>query len=233
MTDYIDRCLDEGLKARDEYYEVIETTENGGTISVSDGDPEVCVHEAGHAVMGYLQGRRIKHDYAGPFHDAVWGDLAGQVGYEDGDHPYPKTGDEADEAQWMKESIMSTMAAGFAQCHFDGGNNPARYLSLSDESAIYGNWLLEYCNLIGAFENPPFDMPDAPSEEQEERWWEWTEEVTNEVEAKLWAEVKNMLLDYWHLVEGLAAVLYADPYLDGPEVYEVFDRIQARHAASK
>jgi hypothetical protein len=241
MSDYIDRCLDEGLKPIDEYYEVIETTEDGCTIAISECDPEVCVHEAGHAVVGYLQGRRLKHVYAAPFDEEVWNafhkeyftqHLAGQVAYEDDDHPYPLDGDDAAQAQWLKDEMLSMMGAGVAVCHFIGGGEPAKALSDTDQSAIYGNWLLEYCNLIGAFENPPFDMPDEPTEAQEEQWLEWIEAQEDAVEAGLWAEVEHILLTHWHLVEGLAAVLTANPYLDGPEVYEVFDRIKARRAAA-
>jgi len=242
MTDYIDRCLDEGLKARRENYEVIETTENGCTIAASGCDPEVCIHEAGHAVVGYLQGRRIKHVYAAPFDEEVWDafhkeyftqHLGGQVAYEDDDHPYPTDGDDAVQAQWLKDEMLSMMGAGVAVCRFNGGGEPANELSDTDQSAIYGNWLLDYCCYAETFADCPFDIPDEPTEAQEELWWEWTEEREHEAENALWAEVEQMIGENWYLVEGLAAVLFVNPFLDGPEVYEVFDRIQARHAASK
>jgi hypothetical protein len=43
--------------------------------------------------------------------------------------------------------------------------------------------------------------------------------------------VARIIDEHWHLVEGLAAVLMCQPWLTGPEVYEVFDRIRARRAA--
>lgn len=250
MKDYIDTALDAGLMSMEAYYELedaapkelLEETEHGAVYisePVNITSPDICIHEAGHAIIGYLQGRKVKHVYAGPFEDTQWDayhkeyytqDLAGQVAYEGDDILEPAGDDGTAVAARIKKRMLGMMGGGAAQALFEGGE-PARHLCPSDESAMYGNWLLEYCNLIGAFENPPFDMPDAPSEEQEERWWEWTEEITNEVETKLWAEVKDMLLNHWHLVEGLAAVLYADPYLDGPQVYEILDRIRARRAA--
>jgi hypothetical protein len=236
MSDYIDRCLDEGLPSISEYFDLIDAGDDDFA-----SDPEVCIHEAGHAVVGYLQGRRIKHIYTAPFDEEVWDafhkeyftqHLGGQVAYEDDDHPYPIDGDDAAQAQWLKDEMLSVMGAGVAVCRFNGGGEPAGALGDTGQSAIYGNWLLEYCNCAGTFAECPFDMPEEPTDAQEEQWWEWSQAQTDAVEASLWAEVEHLLLAHWHLVEGLAAVLVRNPYLDGPEVYEVFERIEARRAVS-
>ena len=237
MTDCIDHCLGEGLLSPSKYFDL---TEVGADDFVSD--PETCVHEAGHAVVGYLQGRRIKHVYAAPFDEIAWDafheeyftqHLDGQVAYEeDDDRPLPSDGDDAARARWLKDEMLSTMGAGVAVCHFKGGGEPAEELSYSDQSSIYGNRMLDYCCYVGAFADCPFEMPDEPTEAQEEQWWEWSEAQMDAVEATLWAEVEQMLLAHWHLVEDLAAALSANPYLDGPKVYEVFERIEARRAAA-
>jgi hypothetical protein len=237
MSDYIDRCLGEGLLSPCKYFDLTEV----GTDDF-ESDPETCFHEAGHAVVGYLQDRRIKHVYAAPFDEIAWDafheeyfiqQLGGQVAYEDDDdRPFPSDGDDAAKARWLKDEMLSTMGAGVAMCHFNGGGEPANNLSCTDQAAVYGNWLLEYCNLAGAFAECPFDMPEEPTEAQEEQWWEWTYAQMDRVEATLWAEVEQMLLTHWHLVEGLAAALAVNPFLDGTEVREIFERIEARRAAA-
>jgi hypothetical protein len=92
MTDCMDRCLGEGVLNPSKYFDL---TEVGSDHFASDS--KTCFHEAGHAVVGYLQGRRIKHVYAAPFDEIEWSavheqyftqDLAGQVAYEADDHPF-------------------------------------------------------------------------------------------------------------------------------------------------
>jgi P4 family phage/plasmid primase-like protien len=177
-----------------------------------------------------------------PFDEIAWDafhkeyfiqQLSGQVAYGDDDErPFPSEGDDAAMARWLKDEMLSTMGAGVAVCHFKGGGEPAEELSYTDQRWIYGDTLLDYCCYAGAFADRPFDMPDEPTEAQEEQWWEWTYERMDTVEATLWDEVEQMLLTNWHLVEGLAAALGANPFLDGTYVHELFERIEARRAAA-
>ena len=201
MNNRIDRCLGESLLSPSKYFDLTEVGLDYFSI-----DPETRFHEAGHAVVGYLQGRRIKHVYAAPFDEIAWDafhkeyftqHLEGQVAYEDDDdRPFPSDGDDAAKARWLKDEMLSTMGAGVAVCRFKGEGEPAEELSYTDQRWIYGDTLLDYCFYAGAFADRPFDMPDEPTESEEERWWEWTYERMDVVEAGLWAEVEQMMLSH-------------------------------------
>jgi hypothetical protein len=224
MNDYIDLCLNEGMKGPDEYYEVIETTETGWTVYVSDCDPETCVHEAGHAVADYVLGRPIESVRSLP--EDEFDDCSGKVTLSEEPEP-------TNDAEWLANywrRMVTHMAGGYAQ-HLYSGVEPTDGMGFGDREVVYGNLISMYMNIVG-YQQPPFEIPDEPGEPWDERTMEWFYEQDAALERKLWAEVERILKENWDLVESLAAVLTANPFLEGAEVYEVFERIEARRAAA-
>jgi hypothetical protein len=233
---FVERCLDEGLLSEDEYEDPI----NDGHYF---GYAPTCVHEAGHAVVAYVLGRPIESVSA-----EEWGDDGIEtadgailyIGFPGGLTRYadePELAGTEFAARLYRDAV--TAASGPLAHHMYTGEAIERIMDpanadpnhSSDWHLINNDWTCTYADIM--FAEPPFEMPQECSDDDFERFLEWQGELMAEVERKLWVDAKRILRANWDLVEGLAAVLIHNSYLDGPEVYEVFDRIQARRAASR
>jgi hypothetical protein len=239
MTDYIDRCLDEGLMPLSEYFDLIEAGDDDFA-----SEPEVCVHEAGHAVMAYVVGRPIEYVSACEWdEDAIVGETpdrgitymgspGGVVRYTD--EPV-LTGPEL--AARLYRDVVTAASGPLAQHIYTGeaiehimdpaNDDPNRS---SDWHLINNDWICRYGDIM--FAEPPFKMPEEWSDDDYERFYEWQGKQLAEVERKLWVDAERILQENWDLVSGLAAVLMSNPWLDGPQVYDIFERIQARRTSS-
>jgi hypothetical protein len=220
MSDYIDRCLDEGLLTPSEYFGLIEAGDDDFPT-----DPEICVREAGHAVAAYVLGRPIKSVSAYEWEaDDEWespdgslwsiGSAYGRTQYLG--EPLPK--DDAGRAARLFRDMAVAMASGYAERLYAGAV-PKNALG-DDRTEVFDGWLRSYTRLTR--------QGQPPSEASGVRW----EDQEDAVLGELWSEVERIILENWDFVCGLATVLMRGPWLDGPEVYEIFGRIEARRPSS-
>jgi hypothetical protein len=234
MNDYIDHCLDEGLPTLSEYFGLIEAGEDDFA-----SDPELCVHEAGHAVVAYVVRRPIEYVSAEEWDEdagipnryggiTYFGTPGGVISYaEVFDRPLT----ELETAARMYREMMTALAGGYAAHRYTGCASETE-MSKGDRDC-FASAFYSFCHLNREVVKPPFAIPMDPSDwarKAFERWCEANKPDTNQ--RDLWSEVAHIIDGHWHLVEGLAAVLMRQPWLTGQEIYEVFERIEARRAAA-
>jgi hypothetical protein len=163
MTDYIDRCLDEGLMLLYEYYDLIDA----GEASFAS-DPLICVHEAGHAMAAYVLGRPIEFVSADEWGDdgietsdgsvIYYGLPGGLVRYAD----EPELAGPELAARLYRDAV--TAAGGpLAQDIYTGeaiehimdpaNDDPNRS---SDWHLINNDWICIYRDIV--FTEPPFEL---------------------------------------------------------------------------
>jgi hypothetical protein len=228
---FVERCLDGGLLSEGEYEDPIYD-------GCFPGYAPTCVHEAGHAVAAYVLGRPIESVSAEEWdEDSVFETADGAtvyMGFPGGLIRYAEVFDqplteEQTEARMYRE-IITAMAGGYATHRYTGGK-PDKAMSDSDRECFISAYHT-FCMLNGEVVKPAFELPTESTDWHSLHFRRWCEEKKPPTSQRnLWSEVAHIIDERWYLVEGLAAVLMSCLWLDGPDVYDIFERIEARRAA--